>query len=80
MTILLDCTASEAMTSPHLFGSFFRGKSWDAWFATVKGTFGEPMPDGDERALPDVSRLLSALGSWFALSGVAVARIPLSHS
>ena len=51
MTALRDCTASEAMTSPHLFGQFFAGPSWSTWHATVKGTFGEPMPDGAERAL-----------------------------
>jgi hypothetical protein len=35
-------TASEAMTSPHLFGPFFAGKSWATWEASVKGAFAEP--------------------------------------
>ena len=52
MTAPLDCSASEAMTSPHLFGPFFEGDSWNTWFATVKGTFGERL-DGSETELFD---------------------------
>ena len=36
---------------PHLFGPFFAGPSWNTWHASVKGTFGEPLPDGAERAV-----------------------------
>src|ERR1019366_7863311 len=46
-SVLLDCTASEAMRSAHLFGPHFKGSSWATWQSTVKAAFGEPMSDAE---------------------------------
>jgi hypothetical protein len=44
---MLDCTASEAMRSAHLFGPYFKGSSWSTWEASVKGAFAEPKSDAE---------------------------------
>ena len=43
----LHISPADAMDSPHLFGPFFEGASWDMWRAVVKAAFAEPMTDGE---------------------------------
>lgn len=51
----LDITASEAMASPHLFGPFFKGSSWDAWRAVVKAAFAEPITKAEVQLFREVA-------------------------
>src|SRR4030095_12745462 len=43
-----DPTIIDVMTDTHLFGSWFRGESWNSWFAFLKALFGLPMSDEEQ--------------------------------
>jgi len=43
----LKISAADAMTSPLLFGPFFKGRSWGVWRSVVRAAFGQPLSADD---------------------------------
>ena len=52
----LNFGAADAMASPHLFGPFFAGPSWDTWKTVVKGAFAEPMVGAERERFIELAK------------------------